>query len=903
LIYQIYSLIQDLTAPTAPKTGVYGLQIACNGDDIFPAAFLQIFEPQIIASDTEFTIDYWYWEKINATTGAAVPFPGSATLANQNSPDFENAAMAVFNDCLFITNGRDYPQKYDGQTVYRTGMPLGGRPSLTVDNIAAPIMPFNITNAFEYAVTYEQVDHFGNIVEGEVSEVWKHTVTSVSGAGTAAINITVPNLSSSAGANWNTNTAIATGGTSTVYGPDSNGYWYHYVPVGIGYTLNKGDSAYFLDKEVARVNGAIIAPGSTTIVVDAGHGLVAEDDVYFPSAAPVTQLHRTILSTTPTSITLKDDPVTVANNDYFESYKVSQVFYGVAIVNGAQTNVNTILTDAAGTILANDIVVFVDTAGRTQRRLVTAIPGASIVIDGPPVNVGDRVLIASETKRTASINLQRMGVTGITPHGITLGASAPISNNLRINIYRTEKGMSFGLNGDLYLVAAIPNDGLSGGNQTGTDDLTDAELGRTFADPVETPNPPPISKYVKAFGNQLFYAGGEIDNPEHSDLVFFSEGNQPEAVSIATNSFNVPNADDDITGIGISGGTLVTTKNHSLWATFGNFITGDINTVQIAAGSNVGCVAHATIVSVGGLMYFLHTNGVYAIIEGQLHPTDKDGNAIPISFGIDSIFRTQNFIPSTQYVMKRAVAYNYTKDNQYLLFLPCEDANTPTRTANVNSVLLAYDYQGKNWFQWNNMNAAGGIAVIDDDLYFQERRTSSYAGSLYWGSVSALFYKQHRFYRLIDHADHASMQRCEWRSSWEDLTQPEVRKKFCRCILLMDRMSDLYQYNILTLEPVTTTSLPKTVFSSYLDRIPNLQSTIATINQVDNVRNAGWSISGWGWNYWSGYQDSFITVNLRGGTVAKSLQVGFTIQGINMDIRFAGFQLEAIPENRMTVVR
>jgi hypothetical protein len=119
----------------------------------------------------------------------------------------------------------------------------------------------------------------------------------------------------------------------------------------------------------------------------------------------------------------------------------------------------------------------------------------------------------------------------------------------------------------------------------------------------------------------------------------------------------------------------------------------------------------------------------------------------------------------------------------------------------------------------------------------------------------------------------------------------------------MDRMSDLYQYNILTLEPVTTTSLPKTVFSSYLDRIPNLQSTIATINQVDNVRNAGWSISGWGWNYWSGYQDSFITVNLRGGTVAKSLQVGFTIQGINMDIRFAGFQLEAIPENRMTVVR
>jgi hypothetical protein len=285
-------------------------------------------------------------------------------------------------------------------------------------------------------------------------------------------------------------------------------------------------------------------------------------------------------------------------------------------------------------------------------------------------------------------------------------------------------------------------------------------------------------------------------------------------------------------------------------------------------------------------MYFLHTNGVYAITENQLYPTDKYGNPVPLTETIDALFRETNFIPSMRYVLKRSVGINYTKDKQYLLFLPCEDTQSTIRTANTNSIILCYDYEHKDWFTWNNMNAAGGMVVIDDDLYFQERRSSGVNGN------TANIYKQHRFYRLVDHADHAGAQLSTWLSSWEDLEQPEVRKKFSHCILLMDRISNLLQFN----NPIMT-------FSSYLNRIPNLKNTISTITTVDNIRNSSWSFSPWGWNYWAGYQDSFITVNLKQGTVAKSIQVGFDIQGINMDIRLAGFQIEAIPENRMTVVR
>lgn len=866
--YLISTFISTITNVT---TGVHGLQVAINGDPSYPAAFLQIMEPIIIDNNNVLTLDYWYWDLINYT--ANPPFPGSANTEYQNSPLFENASMAVFDDVIYIANGWDYPQKYDGQTVYRAGMPQGGRPE-AADNTGVTIEPFSNGDKYQYGITYEQIDNRGHIVEGEISLIRDHTV----GTTPSAIDVTVTNIQPATG--WNTNGALAVLGAATVYGPDGQGFYYDLVSVSAGYTLKIGDSAYYLDERCAQVNG--LQSGVNTIVVYAGHNIVPGDQVYFENTTP-NQLLRTVIDTTATSITVDGPIFTVANNTYIQAYKVSKVFGNVAIVNGDQTGVNTITVSVGHSIQNGDVVGFIDSFDRYQQRTVTATAANTITIDGIAVDVSNGVLISSENQRANAINLQR-SASGAA----YLGSGAPISNNLRINIYRTEQGKIFGQDGDLFLVASIPNDSSGAAFQVYLDDIADTELtgSREFDDPEFVPNPPPISKYLKSFGNQMFYAGGERGTSENSDRVFFSDGNQPESVPLAVNSFDVPNMDDDITGIGVAGTTLVVTKNKSLWAATGNFLSSQIEIVQIAPGTNIGCVAHASIASVGTLMYFLHTNGVYAITENQLYPTDPFGNPVPLSIAIDSIFRETNFLPQTRYVFKRAVAVNYTKDNQYLLFLPCEDVQSTIRTANAYSTILCYDYMGKNWFTWINMNAAGGMFVIDDDLYFQERRFSAVDGN------TANLYKQHRFYRLIDHADHAGPQRVEWRSSWEDLGQPETRKKFSKCMLLMDRLSELQQYNN-----------PDMYFSTYLNRIPNLQSTMARVTQVDNIRNSSWSYSGWGWNYWSGYQDSFVAINLKQGTVAKSIQVGFAIQGINMDMRLSGFQLEAIPENRKTMVR
>ena len=868
-----YLISTFISTITDPVTGVYGLQVDANGLTDFPAAFIQILEPVIITNSSTLTLDYWYWEIVNFTVNP--PFPGSASITNQNSPDFENASMAAYDDVIYIANGYDYPQKYDGQTVYRAGMPIGVRPNDAEDNTSATIKPFSDGNVYQYAITYEQIDNFGHIVEGALSPILSHTV-----GATAAIDLTVTDIIPSPGNNWNTNVGIAPAQTASVYGPDLDGFYYDLVTLNTSFSLKIGDSAYFLDTTAATVDGD---QTGFEINVLAGHVIIPGDLIYVNSTVP-SVIFRQVVSVTSTSITVNGDAFTVADTTSISVYKTGLVFGNVAIVNGSQTSVNTIVVSSGHTIQTNDIVGFTDSSGRIQQRTVTGTTSTSVTISGNPVSIKSLYLIASTNQRDDAINIRMTGSQAITIDD-SLAVNQVISNNLRINIYRTDVGVDFDQSGDIFLVASIPNNSLAG-TQIYTDSISDAELGAVFANPDIELLPPPISKYLRAFGTQMFYAGGETGNDQNSDLVAFSLGNFPESLPLATYFFNVPNVDDDITGIGVSGSTLVTTKNHSLWATTGNFITGQVQTVQIAPGTNIGCVAHASIASVGALMYFLHSNGLYAITENQLYPTDQFGNPIPLSLPIDSIFRESRYLPFQKFVLKRAVAINYTKDNQYILFLPCENANSTIRTANSYSMLFVYDYQDKNWFTWDNMNCAGGMVVIDDDLYFQERYYSGLAGNV--GNL----YKQHRFYRLVDHADHAGPQKCEWLSSWEDLGQPEVRKKFCRCILLMDRLSSLLQYN-----------QPKMQFSSYVNRLPGLQSTISNITTVDNIRNSSWNYSSWGWGFWSGYEDSFITVNLKQGTVAKSMQVGFKIEGINMDILFAGYQLETIPENRKTVVR
>lgn len=471
-------------------------------------------------------------------------------------------------------------------------------------------------------------------------------------------------------------------------------------------------------------------------------------------------------------------------------------------------------------------------------------------------------------------------ITETTANTITIAGDAvnvtdniSISNNLKINLFRTVVGGT-----TPHLVTTLPNNSYSG-TQVFKDSISDATVvnQRDYLTPVRQSDPPPKSGIVVAFGNQLIFTQDDINE----DYVWFSEPANPEYVP-STNNFILPGNDDDVTGAGISGSTLIIFKNKSIYAVSGDLITSQFTVTSISPGSNIGCVSHHTIVSIGGMIYFTHRNGVYTLVETVLFPTDKFGNPIPVSITIDKLFREEDLNQDKRFVLNRATAVHYNKDRQYLLFIPSEES-TGVKAANNNSRVLCYSTIGKDWFEWTRINAAGGWAVIGDDLFWQERRKKN-------STITAKTYKQHRKYRLIDQVDHVTPIRVTWESSWEDAGQPRTRKKFIRSILLFDEISAIFQQNIPTL-----------CFFSYKDWVDGAISTRADIMQ--KIQSSKWNTDHWSWIRWSGYQDSFITIPLKGGTVAKSLKIGLQLNQINSSFRLQGFQQEISNDFGKTVSR
>lgn len=546
------------------------------------------------------------------------------------------------------------------------------------------------------------------------------------------------------------------------------------------------------------------------------------------------------LSEASASITLSSEQATVTIDNLIAG---SGWNTNCAIVNGAQASVNTIVVDAGHTIKVGDTAFLIDSGGNDVTREVTAITANSITIQGLPVSVDN---------------------------------NAVISNNLKINIYRQIT------NGGILLLDTVPNNSFSS-TSTFTDNVANGSEGRRYADLPKTPAPPPKGAYVHPYNNLLMITG----DPINDDFVWFSEPDEPENFP-ATNFFIVPANEDDVTGIGTAGTALVVAKDNSLYSVIGDIANDNFDVVPIAPGSNVGCVSHHTIQSIGELMYFLDgSNGVYCATENNLFPTDKKGNPVPISTPIDQFFRQSEKDPEKQLQLKRATAINYVKDNQYLLFIPSEDSpfySSGNKYANQYSRTLVYDYQGKGWYYWNQWNAAGGFAVINDDLYFQERRKPAS------GDISANLYRQHRTYRCIDYVDHVAPIRVTLTTSWEDLQQPRVRKKFIRAVLLFDQESLVDQEPDFNL-----------CFRTYLDWVQRQAHTRTTISTKNNA--APFSTYVFDWTQFSGTEDPFVTVSLRQGSVAKALQMRLQMKKLNGCFRLLGYQVEIAPIFRKTIVK
>lgn len=224
-----------------------------TGVDTGPAAFLPFSERTDIGSSV--TITTSYNTEVNSPSGS----PFAAHWAKRNDPEFEIMSYVNLNGLLYISNGYDELHKYDGQNVYRAGMPEGGDVSASLTGSGT------ITNSsLKYRLVYYQVDNKGNIVEG----IMGGSSTGIS-AVAQTVDVTVDNIEASSG--FNTNAAIIDGTQSgvTTIAVDDGSAGDHTLKVGdTAYFYDDSTSAYVTREVTARTASSITIAGAAVDVTD-----------------------------------------------------------------------------------------------------------------------------------------------------------------------------------------------------------------------------------------------------------------------------------------------------------------------------------------------------------------------------------------------------------------------------------------------------------------------------------------------------------------------------------------------------------------------------------------------------------------------------------------------------------
>lgn len=396
-----------------------------------------------------------------------------------------------------------------------------------------------------------------------------------------------------------------------------------------------------------------------------------------------------------------------------------------AIVAGAQVTVNTITVDdgsgGSHTMQVGDTAYFFDSVtGDYVEREVTAIAATTITVAGAAVTVAD---------------------------------NAVISNNLRIQIYRNQNGGLF-----KYLVEEIPNDSFSA-TQVLNDNVTDANLGIQFIPPIVDRGLPPKGKYLSAFNSQMVIGG----NLEAFDIVYYSDIESPEYFPISNNIRTETDGNEKISGLGQSNEVFAVFKTNSIDIISGEIETGNIRRETIT--NDLGCASHHTIKEVDNRLFFLSDRGVYSLTSGQL--PKEESTLIEPAFD-------QTLTPlNSRFNLKRAIAINRRKDQQYILFLPNENTvggNIETDLA--DSFLFVLDYYRDAWLKWNNIDFAGGAVVHNGDLYWTEKRIPA--------TFVNYLYQQMSMGDQWDYMDHDSPVEFEYKSNWIHLGEPSVFKHWVR---------------------------------------------------------------------------------------------------------------------------
>ena len=273
---------------------VAGFTVTNSGSTTLPAAFLPKFRNKYITVTNSLILTYYYSEKVNESTTD----PFLAYLNKRDNDTFLPADAVNASNCLYIATGAKL-YKYDGQTVYKAGLPNPVNPTLI-----SYVNSGNLTGTYKYSTSFVFTDNQGNVIE---SKTTSDLTASPSGQN---VNIQVYNVDQNTG--YNTNAAVAVG-TQTAAPASSlvtlnvdNGY-------GSPHTLKANDTAYIFNRNasVNKYKTYIVSSATNLTVV-----LKSTDTIDVTDGDVISNNLRIAIYRTPAGGALKQLVAEIPNNPF-----------------------------------------------------------------------------------------------------------------------------------------------------------------------------------------------------------------------------------------------------------------------------------------------------------------------------------------------------------------------------------------------------------------------------------------------------------------------------------------------------------------------------------------------------------------------------------------------------------
>jgi hypothetical protein len=449
------------------------------------------------------------------------------------------------------------------------------------------------------------------------------------------------------------------------------------------------------------------------------------------------------------------------------------------------------------------------------------------------------------------------------------------SSNLKIKIYRTTNGA--GGTVFYYLTTLTNNTGAATQIYTDeTEDTTFSALTETLADPIKKHSLPPKGKYITTFQDCLVIAGQRenVNNVQYSlpyNAASLEIGSEyfpdDDNAAIVESSFG-----DKITSIAPLKDVLYIFHENSI-----HTLSGDIKALSgvsykidlLTTEGGIGCKAHATVQEYKSNLFFLSENGIYSINNSSGYPEE-------ISAPIQPEFKKLN-----SYTKQKSLSFNWVKENVMLFAIPLEISNG-TALATLSAKIFAYDTNKNAWLEWDNIECSGGIALLDNKVYFSTRSAHSSTNL-----IESQLYIMQDTGSTYDYTDHASPINFVYKTNWEALGEPTVPKKFLRLKMYAMDSDETFESSSFILDVK--------VQRNYV------RDDIGTISMdFAGISGGGWGIAQWGSSSWGSSVLQGLKTKLPSGKT-RSLLLNFENKTINENVLISGYELEIATPYRLEI--